>query len=38
MRGFLWRLRECPKDYRYGGLRAALRWIFIEEEILSWPK
>ena len=28
MREFLWRLRESPKDYRYGGLRAALRWIF----------
>lgn len=28
MRGFLWRLRESPKDYRYGGLLAARRWIF----------
>ena len=28
MRTFLWRLRESPKDYRYGGLRAALRWVF----------
>lgn len=28
MREFLWRLRESPKYYRYGGLRAALRWIF----------
>lgn len=28
MREFLWRLRESPKDFRYGGWRGALRWIF----------
>jgi hypothetical protein len=27
MRDLLWRIRESPKDYRYGGFRAALRWI-----------
>lgn len=28
MRAFFWRLRQAPKDYHYGGCRAALRWIF----------
>lgn len=28
MRELLWRLREAPKEYRYDGIRSALRWVF----------
>ena len=24
---FIWRLRESPKDYRYGGFRAWRAWV-----------
>lgn len=25
---WVWRLRESPKDFRYGGFGAWLRWVF----------